>query len=124
MSADHGMNPNAITPVHLENLAYTLDLFWATAYPVATASEHQRKGIGSALVRDGLEQRKKLGCGADVVLGHPEYYPRFGFSPSARFGISCEYGVPEELFMIVELQPGFLHGASGKVKYHAAFSNL
>jgi predicted N-acetyltransferase YhbS len=41
------------------------------------------------------------------VLGHPEYYPRFAFSPSARFGISCEYEVPEEVFMTVELVPGF-----------------
>lgn len=92
--------------------------------PMAVAREHQRKGIGSALVRAGLEPCKKLGFGAVVVLGHPEYYPRFGFSPSARFGIGCEYDVPEEAFMVVELQTGFLYGASGKVKYHAAFNNV
>jgi hypothetical protein len=45
-------------------------------------------------------------------------------APVSRFGLSCEYEVPEEVFMMVELQPGFLKGASGKVKYHAAFSNL
>ncbi len=92
--------------------------------PMAVAPEHQRIGIGSALVRAGLEQCKKLGCGAVVVLGHPEYYPRFGFSPSASFGISCEYDVPEEVFMIIELQPGFLDGVSGKVEYHSAFSSV
>ena len=92
--------------------------------PMAVAQEHPHKGIAPALVRAGLEQCKKLGCGAVVVLGHPENYPRFGFSPSARFGISCEYEVPEEVFMLVELEPGFLHGASGKVNYHAAFSNV
>jgi len=91
---------------------------------MAVASEQQRKGIGSAIVRAGIEQCKKLGCGASVVLGHPEYYPRFGFSPSARFGISCEYEVSQEVFMIAELQPGFLHGASGKIKYHAGFSSV
>jgi putative acetyltransferase len=91
--------------------------------PMAVAPEHQRKGIGSALVRAGLEQCKQLGFGAVVVLGHPAYYPRFGFSPSARFGIGCEYEVPEEVFMVVELQAGFLDGASGKVKYHAAFND-
>lgn len=92
--------------------------------PMAVAPEHQRKGIGSALVRAGLEECKQLGFGAVVVLGHPAYYPRFGFSPSARFGIGCEYDVPEEVFMVVELQAGFLRGASGKVAYHAAFSNV
>ena len=92
--------------------------------PMAVAPEHQRKGIGSALVRAGLEQCKQLGFGAVVVLGHPSYYPRFGFSSSAFFGRGCEYEVPEEAFMVVELQAGFLRGASGKVMYHAAFSNV
>ena len=92
--------------------------------PMAVAPGHQRKGVGSALVRAGLEQCKQLGFGAVVVLGHPAYYPRFGFSPSARFGIGCEYDVPEDVFMIVELHPNFLRGASGKVTYHAAFSNV
>jgi putative acetyltransferase len=89
--------------------------------PMAVAAKHQRKGIGSALVRAGLEQCAQLGFGAVVVLGHPAYYPRFGFLPSTRCGIGCEYDVPEEVFMVVELQDGFLRGASGKVKYHAAF---
>ena len=92
--------------------------------PMAVAPEHQRKGIGSALVRAGLEQCKQLGFGAVVVLGHPAYYPRFGFLPSTCCGIVCEYEVPEEVFMVVELQTGFLRGASGKVKYHSAFSNV
>jgi len=72
--------------------------------PMAVAPEHQRKGIGSALVRAGLEQCRQLGFVAVVVLGHPEYYPRFGFSPSSRFGIDSEYEVPEEVFMAVELE--------------------
>jgi len=92
--------------------------------PMAVAPKHQRKGIGSALVRAGLEQCKKLGGGAVVVLGHPEFYPRFGFSPSASFGIRCEYDVPEEVFMILELQPDFLDGISGKLEYHSAFSSV
>jgi putative acetyltransferase len=92
--------------------------------PMAVAPEHQRKGIGSALVRDGLEQCKHLDFGAVVVLGHPEYYPRFGFAVAVRLGIGCEYEVPEEAFMVVELQLGYLHGTTGKVKYHAAFSDV
>ena len=92
--------------------------------PMAVAPEHQRKGIGSALVRAGLEQCRQLGFGAVVVLGHPAYYPRFGFLSSRCFGIGCEYEVPEEVFMVVELQADFLRGASGKIKYHSAFSNV
>jgi len=90
--------------------------------PMAVAPVHQRKGIGSALVRAGLEQCKQLGFGAVVVLGHPAYYPRFGFTSSTRFGIGCEYDVPEEVFMVVELHAGFLRGRSGTIKYDAAFS--
>jgi len=92
--------------------------------PMSVAPKHQRKGIGSALVCAGLERCKQLGFGAVVVLGYPEYYSRFGFSPSSRFGIGCEYEVPEEVFMVKELQSGYLRGNSGTIKYHAAFSNV
>lgn len=92
--------------------------------PMAVASQHQRSGIGSALVRAGLEQCKRLGVSAVVVLGHPEYYPRFGFLPSMRFNIQSEYNVPEEAFMVVELEPGVLRGRSGRIKYHPAFSRV
>jgi putative acetyltransferase len=91
---------------------------------MAVVPAQQRTGLGSALVRAGLEQCRKLGFGAVVVLGHPDYYPRFGFSPAARFGIGCEYEAPQEAFMAIELQPGYLKGASGKVEYHAAFDEV
>lgn len=92
--------------------------------PMAVAPSHQRLGIGSALVRAGLERCRTLGVGAVVVLGHPEFYPRFGFLPAARFGISSEYEVPEEAFMVAELQLGYLRGLSGIIRYHAAFENV
>ena len=92
--------------------------------PMAVLPKHQRKGVGSALVRAGLEACQELGFGAVVVLGHPEYYPRFGFVPAARFDIGCEYEVPEEAFMLLELQPAYVSRACGKVKYHAAFNTF
>jgi putative acetyltransferase len=92
--------------------------------PMAVARAHRNKGIGSSLVRAGLERCKELGFGAVVVLGHPGYYPRFGFSPSARFGIDCEFEAPEEAFMVVELQPNYLHSKSGTIKYYATFENV
>ncbi len=92
--------------------------------PMAVIPEHQRQGIGSALVEAGLEKCRLLGFATVVVLGHPEYYPRFGFVPSSRFGIDSEYEVPEEVFMAMELQPEALTGKTGRVKYHAAFNSL
>jgi putative acetyltransferase len=90
--------------------------------PMAVAPARQNQGIGSALVRAGLERCRELGFGAVVVLGHPRYYPRFGFCPAARFGLRCEYDAPDEAFMAVELQPRYLRGKSGTVRYHVAFN--
>jgi putative acetyltransferase len=92
--------------------------------PMAVAPEHQRKGIGSALVRAGLEQCKEMGFCAVVVLGHPAFYPRFGFLPSSRFGIDSKYAVSDDKFMVLELQPDSLAGKRGTVKYHHAFNSL
>ncbi len=90
--------------------------------PMAVTPERQRQGIGSVLVRHGLDRCRELGVGAVVVLGHPGFYPRFGFVPAAQFGIDCEYKVSREAFLVVELQPGYLRDISGTVRYHAAFS--
>lgn len=92
--------------------------------PMAVTPMRQRSGIGSALVIAGLERCKELRAVAAVVLGHPEFYPKFGFSPAERFGLRSEYDVPAEAFMAIELTAGALRGASGTVKYHAAFSQL
>jgi putative acetyltransferase len=89
--------------------------------PMAVLPADQRRGIGSALVRAGIEQCRLLGCGAVVVLGHPDFYPRLGFVPASRFGIRSEYDVPDEVFMALELEPGALQGRAGTIRYHAAF---
>ena len=91
--------------------------------PMAVVPEHQREGIGSALVRAGLEDCLALGFEAVIVLGHPEYYPRFGFLESTHFGIESEYDVPSVAFMALELVPGALVSVSGIVRYHEAFGN-
>ena len=92
--------------------------------PMSVATHLQRSGIGSALVREGLKRSKTHGFVAAVVLGHPTYYPRFGFKPSSAYNLKSEYDVPEDVFMILELQPGVLQAESGAVQYHKAFSNL
>jgi putative acetyltransferase len=92
--------------------------------PMAVLPERQRRGVGSALVRTGLERCTQLGCQAVIVLGHPTYYPRFGFQPASRFGIGSEYDVRDEVFMALELEPGILRGKSGTIRYHTAFAEV
>lgn len=71
--------------------------------PMAVRPEWQGMGIGSALVRRGLEDCRELGYRGVVVLGHPAFYPRFGFAPASGHGITCVYEVPDEAFMAVAL---------------------
>ena len=91
--------------------------------PMAVLPEHQRLGIGSQLVRAGLEECRRTGCDAVVVLGHPEYYPRFGFVPASRKGLRCEYPVPDEVFMVTELRPHAL-SRQGLVKYRPELAGV
>ena len=74
--------------------------------PMAVAPSWQRRGIGSRLVCAGLDACRARGAELVVVLGHPEYYPRFGFAPAAALGLTCTWPVPPEAFMAVELRPG------------------
>lgn len=92
--------------------------------PMAVLPERQRQGIGSQLVRRGLEECLRIGQPVVVVLGHPTYYPRFGFVPACRKGLYCEYAVPDEAFMVVELLPGVLRGRTGVVKYLPEFAEV
>lgn len=89
--------------------------------PMAVLPEYQRRGTGSLLVREGLCECQRLGGEIVVVLGHAEYYPRFGFQKASSKGLRSEYQVPDEVFMVVELSPGALAGVKGLVKYHEAF---
>jgi len=92
--------------------------------PMAVTPKWQNKGIGTALVNEGINACIQSGYQAVVVLGHPHYYPRFGFVPSESFGIQCEYDVPAEVFMIKELQKGALKGISGTIRYHQVFNDF
>lgn len=92
--------------------------------PMAVLPQWQRKGVGSQLIMHGLQACIEAGNDAAVVLGHPQYYPRFGFVPSLIFGIRSEYDVPPEVFMVKELRPGALKGVSGIVSYHPVFNTI
>lgn len=90
--------------------------------PLAVLPAQQRQGVGAVLTRAGLVRCAEQGFDAVVVLGHPEYYPRFGFAPGAPRGLRCEYDVPDDAFMAMALRPGALNGVQGTVAYHPAFA--
>ena len=92
--------------------------------PLAVLPAAQRKGVGSALVRAGLARLREAGHEAIVVLGHPEYYPRFGFRRASERGIRWEHEAPDEAFMVLELQPGSLAGHDGVVAYRPEFNDV
>lgn len=89
--------------------------------PVAVLPEFQKKGIGKKLVNAGLEIAKSLGFEAVIVLGHKDYYPKFGFQKAIDFGISCPFDVPDEHFMAIELKENALSGKAGTVVYPSEF---
>jgi putative acetyltransferase len=91
--------------------------------PVAVAPGLQRGGIGSALVRAGLDRCAAL-ARIVVVLGHAAWYPRFGFQPAFPRGLRYRSEQFDPSFFVLELAPGALAGGSGRVRYHAAFERL
>jgi putative acetyltransferase len=110
------------SPVTVESEGGT---FEATGLaPMAVAPGMQNRGVGSQLVRRGLEECARLGHEVVFVLGHPEFYPRFGFTPARARGLACEYPVPDDVFMVLELKPGALRGRTGLVKYRPEFAGV
>lgn len=90
--------------------------------PVAVVPEFQKRGVGTALIRAGIKKLKQKGCPVIVVLGHPGYYPRFGFVPGRTQGIQCEWEVPQEAFMILLLDPMARWDIQGTARYRPEFS--
>jgi putative acetyltransferase len=86
--------------------------------------DHQRQGIGSKLVEAGNRMLRERGCPFVVVVGHPEFYPRFGFVPASTRGITCEWNVPDDVFMIAVLDERKMDGVSGLTKYCEEFSTV
>lgn len=89
--------------------------------PMAVLPDLQRTGIGSRLVKHGIEELRHGAHGLVVVVGHPTYYPRFGFVRASGYGIGCEFDVPDDAFMILELQKGTWRGHHGMVHYQPEF---
>jgi putative acetyltransferase len=91
---------------------------------MAVLPAYQRREIGSQLVEAGLTACHHTPYGVVVVLGHPHYYPRFGFTPAKLHGIVWEHDVPEEAFMVKDIQGGALAQTRGVVKYRPKFATV
>ncbi|WP_343307229.1 N-acetyltransferase [Chitinophaga niabensis] len=89
--------------------------------PVSVLPEFQQQGIGGMLIREGLSKATEAGYGSVIVLGHEHYYPKFGFVPASKWGITSPFDVPDNFFMGMELFPGALDGVSGMVEYAPEF---
>jgi putative acetyltransferase len=87
--------------------------------PVAVLPEHQRRGLGSMLVQEGIEAMRARNEAILFVLGHPAYYPKFGFS--AALAAPIESPFPGDAFMALELKLGALSGVTGRVRYAEPF---
>lgn len=92
--------------------------------PMAVIPEFQGLGIGSQLIKKGLEKATKLGYESVIVLGHENYYPRFNFTPASQFQITCPFEVSDANFMAIELKKGKLDKVSGCVVYPKEFKDL
>jgi putative acetyltransferase len=90
----------------------------AALAPVSVLPHFQRRGLGGDLIQAGNARCAQLSCAAIVVLGHADYYPRFGFSAAAAESLEAPFSGPH--FMALELSPGALRGG-GQVRYARAF---
>ena len=91
--------------------------------PMAVLPERQHQGIGTQLVKSGLQILKEKGCPFVIVLGHPEYYPRFGFQPASRLNIKSQWeGVPDAAFMILVMDDKATLNVSGIATFREEFS--
>lgn len=100
------------------------DVTGAALGPMSVLPEHQRQGIGSKLVDTGNQTLKASGCPFIIVLGHPNFYPRFGFCRASTLAVKCEWDVPDDVVMLLILDDSKMQGTSGLVKYRHEFSNV
>lgn len=90
--------------------------------PIAVAPARQKSGVGSALMAEALRRARELPYGLVLLIGHPSYYPRFGFHPARSYGLELkQFEVPDDVFMACELKEGELGRVRGELRYPDAF---
>jgi putative acetyltransferase len=85
--------------------------------PLAVLPEYQGQRIGTELAEAGLAAIRQTPCPFVIVLGHPDYYPRFGFEPASRRGIRCKWDVPDEAFMVLVIDEAAMRDVAGLAHY-------
>ena len=90
--------------------------------PIAVLPEHQKQGIGGQLIAAGHRAALELDYTVVILLGHPSYYPRFGYRPADHWGLTNPWNVTGEPWMAIELVPGALDGKAGLVMYPETFN--
>ena len=96
------------------------DSRWVALGPIGVLPDHQGRGIGSRLVREGLAQCQLQGCDGVVLLGDPGYYGRFGFVPASDYGLTDPYG-GGPAFQVIELRQGAIEQITGAVRFAPEF---
>ncbi|MEA1986104.1 MAG: N-acetyltransferase [Candidatus Marinimicrobia bacterium] len=92
--------------------------------PMAVKPEFQKKGIGGQLIKAGLDKARKMNFKSVIVLGHENYYPKFGFEPTTKWEITAPYDVPTNAFMGIELVADGLKNVRGVVQYPKEFDGV
>ncbi len=93
--------------------------------PMAVHPDHQLQGIGKQLIKAGINRMADMQIPYVIVLGHVDYYPRFGFVPASLRNIRCQWtGIPDEAFMILVLDPIAMQNVSGTAYYHPVFEEV
>lgn len=92
--------------------------------PMCVVPRMQKQGIGGALILEGLAKLHDRGVPGVCLLGHPSYYPQFGFMPAFQFGIQSDFYPPQEVFMAMELESGGLANRAGIFRYAPPFYSL
>lgn len=109
----------AFSPVEIKSEHYSIPA--VSLGPLAVSAGYQSNGIGSRLVGEGIKRCERLKYGAIVVVGDSGYYRRFGFIPAGQKHIECEFNVPDESWMLLELKAGMVDGIGGEVIYRPEF---
>jgi predicted N-acetyltransferase YhbS len=92
--------------------------------PISVIPRFQNRKVGTRLIWEGLEKARKLGFKSVIVVGHPDYYPRFGFKKASKYGISASFDVPDNALLAIELEKDALKDCRGTVAYPDEYNGV